>query len=245
MRRAGALLAPLLVLAGCDGLPVERELRPDAKVESSEFPEAERTVAPITSSRWSTEENRDKLDEAQTVMDLAGVMQGQTVADIGAGEGYYAVRLAERVGASGRVVAQDIMPATIKALGARVTREQLDNISVILSDPDDPRLPANSFDRVFLVRMYHEIRAPYEFLWRLRPSLRVGGRVIVVDADRAIRDHGTPASLLDCEMRATGYRRVDMQKLPQVWAYLAAYEASGKRPEPDQVKACSEPQETK
>lgn len=243
MRRAGFLL--LILLAGCDGLPGERPVRADMKVESSAFPPADRAVAPVTSSRWSTEENRDRLDEARTVMDLSGVIPGQTVADIGAGEGYYTVRLAERVGASGRVVAQDIMPATIKALGTRVTRESLDNISVILSDPDDPRLPANSFDRVFLVRMYHEIRAPYEFLWRLRPALRMGGRVIVVDADRPVRDHGTPVALLDCEMKATGYRRVDLQPLPQVGAFLAAYEASGNRPDPATIRTCPEPGEKK
>jgi ubiquinone/menaquinone biosynthesis C-methylase UbiE len=236
--KAAALPFLALLASACNPLPDSRELRPDAQVPGSDFPDAKRPVAPITSSRWSTEQARDKVDEAQIVMDVAGIVPGMTVADIGAGEGYYTIRLAGRVGPSGRVVGQDITPAALSALGTRVERERHDNVSVVRGAPADPHLPANSFDRVFLVHMYHEITAPYEFLWRLRPALRVGGRVIVVDAERPTSQHGTPVALLDCEMRVTGYRRVDLQQLPQAGGYLAAYEASGNRPEPDQMTAC-------
>ena len=105
-------------------------------------------------------------------MDRAGIKKGMTVADIGAGEGYYTIRLAQRVGKEGRVLAEDIVPAVRDALAERVARERLDNVSVRLGLPADPRLPEASFDRMLMVHMYHEIEQPYEFLWRLRPALK-------------------------------------------------------------------------
>ena len=240
MRLAAGLV--LIALAACDVVPGNPRALPDADVASSEFPKASRPVAPIVADRWSTEEARDKVSEADSVMDIAGITEGMTVADIGAGEGYYTIRLAARVGPTGRVVGQDIIPDVRNKLAARVTRESLDNVSVKLGLATDPKLPANSFDRIFLVHMYHEVSEPFEFLWRLRPSLRVGGRVIVVDSKRIPSEHGTPPSLLDCEMRAVGYRRVDYQEMPKAGGFLAAYEASGKRPEPGAIKACSLPE---
>jgi ubiquinone/menaquinone biosynthesis C-methylase UbiE len=230
--RAALLL--LVALAACGST----QPQPDAKISADEFPAAHRPVAPIVSSRFSTEEARDRIREADTVMDRAGIAKRMTVADIGAGEGYYTIRMAQRVGKDGRVLAQDIVPGVRDTLAERVTRERLDNVSVKLGAPSDPRLPADSFDRIMLVHMYHEIEAPYEFLWRLRPALRTGGRVVIVDADRPTGAHGTPPALLDCEMRAVGYHRVSLSVLPAADAYVALYEAVGPRPEPKAIVAC-------
>lgn len=205
----------------------------------SHFPMAARPVATIVSSRWSDEDSRDKAGEATEVMDRAGIKPGMTVADIGAGEGYYTIRLAQRVGKQGRVLAQDIVPEVRDELAERVTRERLDAVSVKLGTPDDPGLPAASFDRVFLVHMYHEISSPYAFLWHLRPATRAGGRIIVVDADRPTNQHGTPPKLLQCEFAAVGYRLVDFQVMPAAGGYLAAFEPTGTRPEPKAIKPCS------
>jgi ubiquinone/menaquinone biosynthesis C-methylase UbiE len=161
-----------------------------------------------------------------------------TVADIGAGEGYYTVRLAARVGKDGRVLAEDVVTDIRDRLAQRIEREKLDNVSVRLGEPADPKLPEASFDRIFLVHMYHEIASPYEFLWRLRPALRQNGRVVVVDADRPTLRHGTPPALLDCEFGAVGYVRVAREDMPSAGGYLAMYEARGPRPEPSQIKVC-------
>ena len=230
--RAAIALA-LVLLAGCNRLS-----QSDADIPSDAFPRADRPVAPIVSSRFSTEEARDKRREAELVMDQAGIRPGMTVADIGAGEGYYTVRLATRVGEKGRVVAEDILIQTRDALADRVIREALDNVSVKLGDPADPKLPAASFDRIFMVHMYHEIRRPYEFLWRMRPALNAGGQVIVVEADRPVMEHGTPAALLDCEFRAVGYRLAGRTAMPQVDGYLARYVAVGERPKPRAIRPC-------
>jgi ubiquinone/menaquinone biosynthesis C-methylase UbiE len=221
------------LLAACTQAPADAPQKTDHK-----FPVAHRPVAPIVSNRFSTEEARDNVREAEEVMDRAGVGPGMTVADIGAGEGYYTVRLAERVGAKGRVLAQDIIPAVRDKLAERVNREALDNVSVKLGEPADPKLPDNSFDRIFLMHMYHEITQPYEFLWRLRPALRAGGRVAVVDMNRPTTEHGTPPALLDCEFAAVGYARVYREAMPKVGGYLAMYEARGPRPEPEAITAC-------
>lgn len=228
IRSAGLFV--LLCLAGCKPAP-----------DAATFPKAARPVAPIVGSSWSDERSRDSLGEGTKIMDLAGVTPGMTVADIGAGEGYYTIRLAARVGEKGRVVAQDIVPEVRDALAERVGREGLDNVSVKLGEAGDPMLPSQSFDRVFLVHMYHEIGSPYEFLWNLRPSLAKGGQVIVIDGDRPTTDHGTPSALLQCEFAAVGYRLVTFQRTAFAGGYFAAFEAANTRPAPGKIKPCKLP----
>lgn len=232
-----ALAGTLALLAGaCDGS--KPLIKPHVEAPGP-FPDADRPVAGIVSSRWSTEETRDRLNEAAAVMAKAKVARGMTVADIGAGEGYYTIRLAQKVGDKGRVLAEDIVPAVRDALADRVARQRLANVSVKLGTPADPKLPEASFDRVFMVHMYHEIAQPYEFLWWLRPALKPEGLVVVVDADRPTRDHGTPPKLLQCEFAAVGYARVDRQEMPSAGGYLATFRAVGPRPEPAQIRACA------
>jgi predicted methyltransferase len=233
MRRA--VLALALLLAGCDG---SKPLIKHHDKEPGPFPAADRPVANIVSPRWSNEEARDRLNEAGDVMARAGIRPGMTVADIGAGEGYYTVRLASKVGPKGRVLGEDIIPDVTSALADRVAREHLDNVSVKLGVPANPELPDNSFDRILMVHMYHEIQQPYEFLWEMRPSLRPDGEVIVVDANRPTQYHGTPPALLKCEFAAVGYTMVAMTNMPAAGGYLATFKAEGPRPEPADIKPC-------
>src|SRR3712207_3561208 len=227
MSNRGALLLCSFLLAACE-----------KPAQDSPFPKPKRPVSPIVSARYSNEDARDSVGEAETVMKLADVRAGMYVADIGAGEGYYTVRLAPLVGRTGRVLAQDIVPETRDALAQRVHRENLENVAVKLGEPNDPKLPAGTFDRVFLIHMYHEIERPSEFLWNLRPALKKGGSVIVVDADRTTDRHGTPPRLLLCEFAAVGYQLVRFERLPDSESFLAQFEAPGARPEPKQIKAC-------
>ena len=233
--RAGSLVAGLLLLAACDGGPAVVRDKPD---NAGPFPAADRPVARIVSARWSTEEARDRLNEAGEVMNKSGIAKGMTVADIGAGEGYYTIRLSSRVGKDGRVVAEDIVPDVRDALAQRVVRDRLDNVSVRLGDPANPKLPENSFDRVLMIHMYHEIEQPYEFLWRIRPSLKPAGEVVVVDANRPTQNHGTPPKLLQCEFAAVGYKLVGFEEMPSAGGYMARFRAVGARPEPKDIKAC-------
>lgn len=236
MFRAIALSLLVLQIASCG--PAGSDNDSDRPETSREFPRPHRPVSDLGQYSLSSEETRDNLGEAQVVMDLANIGEGMTVADIGAGEGYYTVRLAARVGARGRVLAQDIDEETIKRLGTRVERERLDNVSIKLGAEDDPRLPENSFDRVFLVHMYHEVTEPYAFLWRLRPALRAGGQVIVVDVDRPTDQHGIPPKLLFCEFDRVGFRLVEFVRKPELAGYYAQFEAVGDRPQPEEIEPC-------
>src|SRR6476661_8611062 len=109
--RAASTAAVLLFLAGCRAQPSEPR-----------FPTAQRDVAPIVGTTFSTEDARDRAGEAEEVMQLAGVKPGMSVADVGAGEGYYTVRLARVVGTKGRVLAEDIIPEVRDQLSDRAER---------------------------------------------------------------------------------------------------------------------------
>ena len=218
----------MLLLAAC-------KAQPDA---DETFPEPHRPVAPIVGDSFSTEDARDRLGEAEQVMQLAGIKPGMWVADIGAGEGYYTIRLAPAVGRRGRVLAEDIVEETRDRLVQRVQREQLDNVAVKLGKPDDAMLPPHSFDRIFLVHVYHEVESPYALLWRLREGLKPGGEVVVVDADRPTKRHGIPPALLTCEFEAVGLQRVKLQLLTGGDAYFAAFRVARPRPEPGAIRPC-------
>lgn len=226
----GALLCVLAVLASsCRDAP---------RAEQS-FPKAYRPVAPIVSDSFSTEDARDRLGEAEEVMRLAGVREGMWIADIGAGEGYYTMRLAPAVGRRGRVLAEDIVRETHGRLVQRVQRENLDNVAVLLGKPDDPMLPPRSFDRIFLVHMYHEVESPYAFLWNLREGLRPDGQVVVVDSDRPTKRHGIPPKLLQCEFAAVGLKPVRFARLTGGEAYFMALKIWAPRPRPADIKPCN------
>jgi len=227
--RPAFALACALILAACGNA---------AGDDHDAFPAPHRPVASLDDDRLSTEEARDRIREADTVMDGAGISPGMTVADIGAGEGYYTIRLAKRVGENGRVLAQDIVPEIRDRLAERVTRQELDNVSVRLGEGDDPKLPPASFDRILMIHMYHEIEQPYAFLWHMRPALKPDGQVVVVDADRPTSAHGTPPGLLACEFAALGFRLVKFVEIPGSGAYQATFATNGGRPEPTAIRPC-------
>ena len=240
--RAGRLIASAmlltgaLVLASCDQMMPVAADRPDSALT---FPKPDRPVAKVVSNQFANEDARDERNEAQVVMDLAEIRPGMTVADIGAGEGYYTVRLAERVGEDGRVLAQDISREALERLGRRVERERLENISIKLGEADDPQLPADSFDRIFLVHMYHEVTEPYAFLWRMWPALNADGQIIVVESDSPVGRHGLPHTLLFCEFEAVGYVLVEYLERPDIKGYFARFQRGAERTEPEAIRPCN------
>jgi ubiquinone/menaquinone biosynthesis C-methylase UbiE len=225
--KSGAVAALAFALAACRATPSEPR-----------FPQAHRDVAPIVGDSFSTEDARDRLGEAEEVMRLSGVKAGMSAADVGAGEGYYTVRLARVVGTKGRVLAEDIVPDVRDALSDRVQREQLDNVAVKLGTPDNPMLPAGSFDRIFLVHVYHEVQSPYAFLWHLRDGVKPDGLVVVVDSDRPIKQHGIAPAQLRCELAALGMDPVKFTSLTGGDAYLMAFRADRPKPAPDKIRPC-------
>lgn len=224
-----AFVALLLIIAvgACRETPREPQ-----------FPKAHREVAPIVGDSFSTEDARDRVGEAEQVIELAGIQPGMSVADIGAGEGYYTVRLAPVVGRHGRVLAEDILPEVEDRLAQRVHRESLDNVAVKLGSPDNPMLPPRSFDRILMVHMYHEVESPYAFLWHMREGLKPDGQVIVVDANREPKRHGIQPRLLACEFAAVGLKLIHVEPIAEGENYFASFRIAGPRPEPEQIRAC-------
>ena len=227
MWNKAAAAAACLVVAACRAQPSEPQ-----------FPAAHRDVAPTVSDTFSTEDARDRVGEAEQVMELAGVKPGMSVADVGAGAGYYTVRLARVVGPRGRVLAEDIMPEVRDELSDRVQRERLDNVAVKLGTADNPMLPTASFDRLFLVHMYHEVQSPYAFLWHLRDGVKPDGLIVVVEANRPVKQHGMPRNVLRCEFAALGMQPVKAAMLSSGENYLMAFRITGPRPAPDMIRTC-------
>jgi ubiquinone/menaquinone biosynthesis C-methylase UbiE len=218
----------VLLLAACRAHPSEPQ-----------FPAAHRDVAPIVGTTFSTEDARDRAGEAEQVMQLASIKPGMSVADVGAGEGYYTVRLAPVVGPKGRVLAEDILPEVRDQLSDRVQRERLDNVAVKLGAPDNPSLPPASFDRIFLVHMYHEVANPYAFLWHMREGLKANGLAVLVDSDRPVKHHGIPPAEAKCEFAALGLQPVKFSTLNGGDVYFMAFRIAGPRPSPEQIKPCN------
>lgn len=205
------------------------------------FPAPDRPVASIISPLYSEEAIRDRNREAQRVMDRLGIKPEVRVADIGAGTGYYTVRLARRLGPGATIYAEDIKPEYLKQLEARLDRERIKGVRLVLGEPRNAKLPRDSVDVAILAYMYHEIENPFEFMYRLRPALARGARVGIVDLDRPTQDHGTPPALLRCELAAVGYREVDFVSLAPADGYLAVFVPPAQLPPVEAIKPCRQP----
>ncbi len=204
------------------------------------FPAPDRPVASITSPTYSDEKTRDAHGEAERVMDRLGVAPGKRVADIGAGLGYYTVRLVRRLGPGATIYATDVNREFLGRLKARLRKERIEGVHVILGEPRDPRLPASSVDVAILSHMYHEIENPYEFLYRLWPALAPGARVGIIDTEEPTQRHGTPPALLRCELAAVGYRELDFVSLTPADGYLAVFAPPESLPTPETIKPCAQ-----
>jgi precorrin-6B methylase 2 len=220
-----------------------QEFMADAGAPADAFPDPDRPVADIVSPIWHDEKERDAASEPRQLVRLLGIKSGMTVADIGAGSGYYVVRLSPIVGPHGHVIAEDVVPEYLRALRRRLRDLRLQNVTISLGEPHDPRLPTNSLDVAILVHMYHEIAQPYALLYNLIPALKPGARVGIIDAFRLTSEHGTPPSLLRCELSAVGYRVISLDRLTGSDAYLAIFAPPSvtSRPRPEAMVACKAP----
>ena len=130
---------------------------------------------------WLERAERAKEERPDLVLDALDLKPGLTVADVGAGTGYYARRIAERVGAAGLVYATEIQPQMLKLLAREMSRHKVANVKPVLATALDPRLPAESFDLVVMVDVYHELEHPHEVLAAIVRALKPGGRIAFVE----------------------------------------------------------------
>lgn len=138
--------------------------------------------------------DRHAWQRPDQIMDALGIADGSAVADLGAGGGWFTIRLAERVGPNGIVYAEDIQRQMIESIERRVNREGLRNVRTVLGTASDPRLPAAALDAVLIVNAYPEMEQPVVLLGNLAGSLKPGGRIGIVDFTK---DGGGPGPPMD------------------------------------------------
>ena len=155
---------------------------------------------------------RDAYQKPAEVMKALALREGEVVADIGAGSGYFAVRFARAVGPNGRVYAVDVSPDMVRHLNRRVRDEKLSNVVAVLSDPDDPLLPDASVDRFVIVDTWHHVEDRAKYLGLMRRMLKPGGQVVHIDFQKKELPVGPPVEMkiaredLVREMDAAGFR---------------------------------------
>jgi SAM-dependent methyltransferase len=157
-------------------------------------------------------DNAGRADRLQinSVMDTLGIVPGKSVADIGAGSGFFTLLAARRVGDKGMVYAVDINPEAIQYINARLKKEDLHNVKTILGKPDNPLLPA-PVDAVLLLKTYHEIAQPIVLFRNLCHSLAKGAKVGVIDRNGNGSNHGVGREVVIREMKEAGYKVIQQE----------------------------------
>jgi precorrin-6B methylase 2 len=188
--RALLLLSCLLASCGTSGAPAQV---------------AQGALAPEDAN----EARLNRLQPPDHVMDAIGLQRGMVVAEIGAGRGRYVMQLAARVGEHGRVYAEDIDRGSLQYLERRCARWGVANVATIVGDPADPKLPAETLDRIFIISSYHHFDDPVALLGRARSALKRDGRLTIGEWTSAMA--GTSPGRMKKEMTAAGYRleRID------------------------------------
>jgi ubiquinone/menaquinone biosynthesis C-methylase UbiE len=196
-----------------------------------QHPVSGRVIAPVMGvggADWLTRPEREAEEHPSVALDEIGIAPGSTVADIGAGVGYYSLLLARRVGPGGKVYANDIQQAMLDRLEARARAGGFKNIIPVLGVEDDPKLPANSVDVALLVDVYHEFSKPQAMLRHLRESLKPAGRLVLLeyraeDPNVPIRpEHKMTVKQVVAELKPEGFRLVKRsEKLP--WQHILIF----------------------
>jgi ubiquinone/menaquinone biosynthesis C-methylase UbiE len=174
---------------------------------------------------------RDEYQRPAEVVQALELREGEVVADIGSGTGYFTVRFARAVGESGRVYAVDVSPDMIRHLNRRLREEGTRNVCTVLADPDDPLLPDGSVDRLVLVNTWHHIVDQPAYLEKIRKILRPGGQVVHIDFQKRDTPVGPPTAEkiarddLVAQMEAAGFRlAAEHDLLP--YQYFLVFELS-------------------
>ena len=174
-----------------------------------------RHIAPVMGvggADWLVRPEREAEEAPDASLKAIGVPRGATVADVGAGAGYFTWRLAERVGPDGKVYANDIQPQMLDLLRKNIEARHLTNVETVLGAEDDPKLPAGRMDLVLLVDVYHEFSQPQKMLRRIREAMKPDGRLVLLeyrkeDPSIPIRpEHKMSVDEVRAEIQPEGFR---------------------------------------
>ena len=170
---------------------------------------------------WLERPERETQERPQKLIDALQIKAGQTIADLGAGSGYYTFRIAPLVGERGRVLAIDVEPRMLRIISDRAKHAGITNITTVLGTPSDPNLEPNRIDLLFMVDVYHELEFPFEVMSQVREALKPGGRVALIEyraEDPAVMIkpvHKMTEKQIVRELTAAGFRhRKTVRTLP-------------------------------
>ena len=155
-----------------------------ALAQPRRHPVSGRVIAPtmgVEGAAWLERPEREAEEAPSKAIAALRIPPGAVVADVGAGSGYYTVRLARVVGATGRVVATDLQPGMLDLIREKVAHERLSNVELVRGRPDDPNLPPATFDLILMVDVYHELASPQIFVRKLKEALKPGGRLVLIE----------------------------------------------------------------
>lgn len=182
-----------------------------------------------TGAPWLVRESRQREEDCEQLLKALNVKPGQTVCDLGCGNGFYTLKLAELVGPTGRVIAVDIQSQMLAMLRAEMRKSRINNIKPLLGTPIDPRLEPESIDLILLVDVYHEFSHPEPMFAAIRKSLKSTGRVALVEFREEdplvpIKPlHKMSKQQIMKEFPANGFKLVEeYDKLP--WQHLMFFE---------------------
>ena len=184
-----------------------------------------REIAPVMGAAgagWLDRPEREAEEAPELALDALGLRAGMVVADVGAGTGYMSLRMARRVGPTGKVYANDLQPEMLQKLRANSQREKLSNVETVQGTEADPKLPPNTMDLVLLVDVYHEFSQPQAMLDKIRESLKPDGRLVLLeyrkeDPKVPIRpEHKMSVAEVKTEVEAEGFKLDQViEKLPR------------------------------
>lgn len=199
-----------------------------------------RPIAPVMTfegAEWLFRPEREQEEQPDKMLDALKIKPGDTVADVGAGAGYTSLRLSERVGPKGRVLATDLQPQMLQMLVANAKAAGVTNIKPIRCTTTDPKLPAGEVDLILMVDVYHECSQPRTTLQGLRRALKPGGRLVLVefraeDPEVPIKpEHKMTLEQVRLEIEPEGFTfKESLEFLP--WQHIIFFEKPAAEPGP-------------
>lgn len=185
----------------------------------------------IGGAEWLERVEREREESPSKAIDLLGLKEGMVVADVGAGSGYYTIRMAKKVGATGKVWANDIQPEMLTLLRKQLAQKKITNVETTLGTETDPKLPKGAFDLMIMVDVYHEFAQPQRMLRHLKECLKPDGKLVLLEFRKEdpyvpIRqEHKMSIAEAKLELEAEGFKLEKvLHDLP--WQHMLFFQAA-------------------